>query len=178
MAGGIADNLLVTTYLSMKAPVFIAPAMDLDMYAHPSTQRNIEILKGYGNTIIEAASGELASHLEGNGRLEEPEKIVQVLKDFFFESCDLKGMKVLITGHIQTGSYTKEDGSKVYTTDIIAEDQEFCEKKQTEQSTAEAAALPTDADGFVNVPDGIMEELPFARPEVKTDADKGSKKNR
>ena len=97
MANGIADNLLVTTYLSMKAPVFIAPAMDLDMYAHPSTQRNIEILKGYGNTIIEAASGELASHLEGKGRLEEPEKIVQVLKDFFFESCDLKGRKVLVT---------------------------------------------------------------------------------
>lgn len=89
-----------------------------------------------------------------------------------------KGMKVLVTGHIQTGSYTKEDGSKVYTTDIIAEDQEFCEKKQTEQSTAEAAALPTDADGFMNVPEGVMEELPFARPEVKTDADKGSKKNR
>ena len=90
-----------------------------------------------------------------------------------------KGMKVLITGHIQTGSYTKEDGSKVYTTDIIAEDQEFCEKKQTEQSTAEAAALPTDADGFMNVPEGVMEELPFARPtEAKTDADKGSKKNR
>ena len=97
MANGIADNLLVTTYLSMKAPVFIAPAMDLDMYAHPSTQRNIEILKGYGNTIIEAASGELASHLEGKGRLEEPEKIVQTLKDFFFESCDLKGRKVLVT---------------------------------------------------------------------------------
>jgi len=90
-----------------------------------------------------------------------------------------KGMKVLVTGHIQTSSYTKEDGSKVYTTDIIAEDQEFCEKKQTEQNTAEAAALPTDADGFMNVPDGIMEELPFARPtEAKTDADKGSKKNR
>ena len=97
MANGIADNLLVTTYLSMKAPVFIAPAMDLDMYAHPSTQRNVEILKGYGNTIIEAASGELASHLNGKGRLEEPEKIVQVLKDFFCESCDLKGRKVLIT---------------------------------------------------------------------------------
>ena len=90
-----------------------------------------------------------------------------------------KGMKVLITGHIQTGSYTKEDGSKVYTTDIIAEDQEFCEKKQTEQNTAEAAALPTDAEGFMNVPEGIEEELPFARPtEAKTDADKGSKKNR
>lgn len=89
-----------------------------------------------------------------------------------------KGMKVLVTGHIQTGSYTKDDGSKVYTTDIIAEDQEFCEKKQTDQQT-EAAALPTDADGFMNVPEGIEDELPFARPtEAKTDADKGSKKNR
>ena len=97
MANGIADNLLVTTYLSMKAPVFIAPAMDLDMYAHPSTQRNVEILKGYGNTIIEAASGELASHLNGKGRLEEPEKIVQVVKDFFCSSCDLKGRRVLVT---------------------------------------------------------------------------------
>ena len=97
MANGIADNLLVTTYLSMKAPVFIAPAMDLDMYAHPSTQRNIEILKGYGNTVIEAASGELASHLTGKGRMEEPENIVKALKDFFLESCDLKGRKVLIT---------------------------------------------------------------------------------
>ena len=97
MANGVADNLLVTTYLSMKAPVFIAPAMDLDMYAHPSTQRNVEILKGYGNIIIEAASGELASHLNGKGRLEEPENIVKAVKDFFCVSCDLKGRKVLIT---------------------------------------------------------------------------------
>ena len=97
MANGVADNLLVTTYLSMKAPVFIAPAMDLDMYAHPSTQRNVEILKGYGNIIIEAASGELASHLSGKGRLEEPENIVKAVKDFFCVSCDLKGRKVLIT---------------------------------------------------------------------------------
>ena len=84
MANGIADNLLVTTYLSMKAPVFIAPAMDLDMYAHPSTQRNIEILCGYGNNLIEPGSGELASHLCGKGRMEEPENIVARLKDFFF----------------------------------------------------------------------------------------------
>lgn len=89
-----------------------------------------------------------------------------------------KGTKVLVTGHIQTGSYTNKDGQKIYTTDIIAEDQEFCEKKQTDQQT-EAAALPTDADGFMNVPEGIEDELPFARPtEAKTDADKGSKKNR
>ena len=88
-----------------------------------------------------------------------------------------KGMKVLVTGHIQTGSYTKDDGSKVYTTDIIAEDQEFCEKKQTDQQT-EAAALPTDAEGFMNVPEGIEDELPFARTTEEKNADKGSKKNR
>ena len=97
MAGGIADNLLVTTYLSMKAPVFIAPAMDLDMYAHPSTVHNIETLKGYGNRIIEAASGELASHLCGKGRMEEPENIVRLLKDFFWIGSELNGKKVLIT---------------------------------------------------------------------------------
>ena len=97
MANGVADNLLVTTYLSMKAPVFIAPAMDLDMYAHPSTQRNVEILKGYGNHIIEAASGELASHLCGKGRLEEPEVIVERIKDFFLGSSALAGKKVLVT---------------------------------------------------------------------------------
>ena len=97
MASGIADNMLVTTYLSMKAPVFIAPAMDLDMYAHPSTVRNIEVLKSYGNRVIEAASGELASHLSGKGRMEEPEKIVQELKDFFFLGSELSGKRVLIT---------------------------------------------------------------------------------
>ena len=75
MAHGIADNMLVTTYLSMKAPVFVAPAMDLDMFAHPSTQHNLDILRSYGNHIIEPASGELASHLVGKGRMEEPEKI-------------------------------------------------------------------------------------------------------
>ena len=68
----IADNMLVTTYLSMKAPVFVAPAMDLDMYKHPATQENINILKSRGNYIIEAASGFLASGLEGKGRMEEP----------------------------------------------------------------------------------------------------------
>ena len=97
MANGVADNLLVTTYLSMKAPVFIAPAMDLDMYAHPSTQRNVEVLKSYGNHIIEATAGELASHLCGKGRLEEPEVIVDLLKDFFLGSKALAGKKVLVT---------------------------------------------------------------------------------
>lgn len=96
MANGVADNMLVTTYLSAKAPVFIAPAMDLDMMAHPSTSRNLELLKSYGNHIIEPAEGELASHLVGKGRMEEPEKIVQVLANFFVPK-DLAGKKVMIT---------------------------------------------------------------------------------
>lgn len=97
MAHGIADNMLVTTYLSMKAPVFIAPAMDLDMFAHPSTQHNLDILRSYGNHIIEPASGELASHLVGKGRMEEPEKIIKVLEAFFSRRQDLQGKKVMIT---------------------------------------------------------------------------------
>ncbi|MBQ7878775.1 MAG: bifunctional phosphopantothenoylcysteine decarboxylase/phosphopantothenate--cysteine ligase CoaBC [Bacteroidaceae bacterium] len=97
MVSGVADNLLVTTYLSMKAPVFIAPAMDLDMFAHPSTQKNLQVLRGYGNNIIEPASGELASHLNGKGRMEEPGNIVTVLKDFFLHKASLSGKKVLIT---------------------------------------------------------------------------------
>lgn len=97
MVHGIADNMLVTTYLSMKAPVFIAPAMDLDMFAHPSTQHNLDILRSYGNHIIEPASGELASHLVGKGRMEEPEKIIEVLEAFFSRRQDLQGKKVMIT---------------------------------------------------------------------------------
>ena len=96
MANGIADNMLITTYLSMKAPVFIAPAMDLDMYQHPTTQQNMERLKGFGNQIIEPASGFLASGLEGKGRMEEPEKIVACL-DMFFEKKDLQGKRIMIT---------------------------------------------------------------------------------
>ena len=96
MAHGIADNMLITTYLSMKAPVFIAPAMDLDMYQHPTTQQNIQRLLSFGNQIIEPQSGFLASGLEGKGRMEEPEQIVAYL-DNYFESKDLKGKKVMIT---------------------------------------------------------------------------------
>ena len=96
MANGIADNMLITTYLSMKAPVFVAPAMDLDMYQHPTTQQNMERLKGFGNQIIEPASGFLASGLEGKGRMEEPEKIVAYL-DMFFEKKDLQGRRIMIT---------------------------------------------------------------------------------
>ena len=84
MATGVADNMLVTTYLSAKAPVFVAPAMDLDMFKHPTTTRNLDLLRSYGNHIIEPAAGELASHLIGKGRMEEPEKIFEVLNDFFF----------------------------------------------------------------------------------------------
>ncbi len=96
MAGGIADNMLITTYLSMKAPVFVAPAMDLDMFAHPSTQRNLETLRACGNHIIEPTSGELASHLEGKGRMEEPENIVRILEDFFTPK-DLAGRNIMVT---------------------------------------------------------------------------------
>ena len=97
MANGIADNMLITTYLSMKAPVFVAPAMDLDMYAHPSTQKNLEILQSYGNHIIEPGTGFLASKLEGKGRMEEPEKIIEVLDSFFATSNDLQDKKIMIT---------------------------------------------------------------------------------
>lgn len=109
MANGIADNMLITTYLSMKAPVFIAPAMDLDMYAHPSTQNNLKTLQSYGNHIIEPGTGFLASKLEGKGRMEEPENIVAQLEAFFNDNengnendndnCgkDLVGKKVMIT---------------------------------------------------------------------------------
>ncbi|MDE6116241.1 MAG: bifunctional phosphopantothenoylcysteine decarboxylase/phosphopantothenate--cysteine ligase CoaBC [Duncaniella sp.] len=97
MAHGIADNMLITTYLSAKSPVFVAPAMDLDMMAHPSTQANIELLRSYGNHIIEPESGYLASGLVGKGRMEEPERIVEVLERFFAVKETLKGKKVLIT---------------------------------------------------------------------------------
>ncbi len=97
MANGVADNMLVTTYLSAKAPVFIAPAMDLDMFAHPSTQHNLELLRSYGNHIIEPASGELASHLIGKGRMEEPEQIFKVVAEFLTHRKDLEGKKVMIT---------------------------------------------------------------------------------
>jgi phosphopantothenoylcysteine decarboxylase/phosphopantothenate--cysteine ligase len=100
MANGIADNMLITTYLSMKAPVFVAPAMDLDMYAHPSTQKNLETLKQYGNHIIEPQSGFLASGLEGKGRMEEPENIVKALDSFFeaaAQQSPLSKKKILIT---------------------------------------------------------------------------------
>ena len=97
MANGIADNMLVTTYLSCKAPVFVAPAMDLDMFAHPTTQQNLDRLRSFGNHIIEPGEGELASHLVGKGRMEEPDKIIEVLEDFFASQTQLQKKKIVIT---------------------------------------------------------------------------------
>ena len=97
MASGVADNMLATTYFSMKAPVFIAPAMDLDMYSHPVTQRNIETLRSIGNIFIEPASGELASQLVGKGRMQEPEVIVAALEEYFKNQSQLSKKKILIT---------------------------------------------------------------------------------
>ncbi len=99
MAHGVADNMLITTYLSMKAPVFIAPAMDLDMYAHPTTQQNLETLRSFGNHIIEPQSGFLASGLEGKGRMEEPEQIVAYLSEKLEDSPRgaMEGTRILIT---------------------------------------------------------------------------------
>ena len=99
MANGVADNMLITTYLSMKAPVFVAPAMDLDMYRHPSTQHNLDVLRSYGNHIIEPGTGFLASGLEGKGRMEEPENIVSALSNFFEqpEEKPLSGRHIIIT---------------------------------------------------------------------------------
>ena len=97
MAHGIADNMLITTYLSMKAQVFVAPAMDLDMFRHTTTGRNIEMLKSDGVRVIDPAEGELASHLEGKGRMEEPERIVTMLEQFFATQNDLAHQNILIT---------------------------------------------------------------------------------
>ena len=97
MASGQADNLLITTYLSARCPVFVAPAMDLDMWAHPSTQSNINLLKNHQVQIIEPGTGSLASGLEGKGRMEEPEQIFNILESFFKSAQTLKGKKVLIT---------------------------------------------------------------------------------
>lgn len=97
MAHGIADNMLITTYMSMKAPVMVAPAMDLDMFAHQATQHNLQILKSYGNIIIEPEEGELASSLVGKGRMAEPEKIIKSIENFFDKKCTLKDKKIVIT---------------------------------------------------------------------------------
>ena len=109
MANGIADNMLITTYLSAKAPVFVAPAMDLDMFAHPSTKINLDRLRSYGNHIIEPASGELASHLIGKGRMEEPERIIEVLDEFFDEKKNSeKNINNISYSNLSDNAYSEE----------------------------------------------------------------------
>lgn len=135
MAHGVADNMLVTTYLSMKAPVFIAPAMDLDMYQHPSTQANINTLKGYGNRFVEPTSGFLASGLEGKGRMQEPDLIVEELERFFADSLK-ETTQEGAQGQEET---TQEDTlDQEETTQKGAQDQE----KMTQEAAQKEKMLP------------------------------------
>jgi phosphopantothenoylcysteine decarboxylase/phosphopantothenate--cysteine ligase len=97
MANGIADNMLVTTYLSCRAQVFVAPAMDMDMYAHPAVQQNLDRLRSFGDIIIEPGTGELASQLTGKGRMEEPDVIIEKLEIFFAKQNELRTKKILVT---------------------------------------------------------------------------------
>lgn len=124
MAHGVADNMLVTTYLSMKAPVFIAPAMDLDMYQHPSTQANIDTLKGYGNRFVEPTSGFLASGLEGKGRMQEPDLIVEEMERFFADSLK---------------ETTQEDAQEEKTTQEVAQKETTQEDAQGQEETTQEA---------------------------------------
>lgn len=135
MAHGVADNMLVTTYLSMKAPVFIAPAMDLDMYQHPSTQANINTLKGYGNRFVEPTSGFLASGLEGKGRMQEPDLIVEELEHFFADSLKDTTQE----GDQDQEEMTQEDTlDQEETTQKGAQDQE----KMTQEAAQKEKMLP------------------------------------
>lgn len=135
MAHGVADNMLVTTYLSMKAPVFIAPAMDLDMYQHPSTQANINTLKGYGNRFVEPTSGFLASGLEGKGRMQEPDLIVEKLERFFADSLK----ETTQEGAQGQEKTTQEDTlDQEETTQKGAQDQE----KMTQEAAQKEKMLP------------------------------------
>ena len=124
MANGIADNMLITTYLSMKAPVVIAPAMDLDMYKHPSTQKNMQTLQGYGNIIIEPESGFLASGLEGKGRMEEPDVIVDFIDQLLSENRNqLKDKNIVITAG---PTYEKIDPVRFFRKDGICPCRRMC----------------------------------------------------
>lgn len=135
MAHGVADNMLVTTYLSMKAPVFIAPAMDLDMYQHPSTQANINTLKGYGNRFVEPTSGFLASGLEGKGRMQEPDLIVEELERFFADSLK----ETTQEGDQDQEEMTQKDTlDQEETTQKWAQDQE----KMTQEAAQKEKMLP------------------------------------
>ena len=135
MAHGVADNMLVTTYLSMKAPVFIAPAMDLDMYQHPSTQANINTLKGYGNRFVEPTSGFLASGLEGKGRMQEPDLIVEEMERFFANPLNETTQK----GAQDQEQMTQKDTlDQEETTQKGAQDQE----KMTQEAAQKEKMLP------------------------------------
>lgn len=135
MAHGVADNMLVTTYLSMKAPVFIAPAMDLDMYQHPSTQANINTLKGYGNHFVEPTSGFLASGLEGKGRMQEPDLIVEEMERFFANPLNETTQK----GAQDQEQMTQKDTlDQEETTQKGAQDQE----KMTQEAAQKEKMLP------------------------------------
>lgn len=135
MAHGVADNMLVTTYLSMKAPVFIAPAMDLDMYQHPSTQANINTLKGYGNRFVEPTSGFLASGLEGKGRMQEPDLIVEEMERFFADPLKDTTQE----GAQDQEEMTQEDTlDQEETTQKGAQDQE----KMTQEAAQKEKMLP------------------------------------
>lgn len=135
MAHGVADNMLVTTYLSMKAPVFIAPAMDLDMYQHPSTQANINTLKGYGNRFVEPTSGFLASGLEGKGRMQEPDLIVEELERFFADPLKETTQK---GAQAQEETTQKDTLDQEETTQKGAQDQE----KMTQETAQKEKMLP------------------------------------
>lgn len=135
MAHGVADNMLVTTYLSMKAPVFIAPAMDLDMYQHPSTQANINTLKGYGNRFVEPTSGFLASGLEGKGRMQEPDLIVEELERFFADP---------LKDTTQEGAQDQEEMTQKDTLDQEETTQKGAQdqKKMTQEAAQKEKMLP------------------------------------
>ncbi|MCR5269656.1 MAG: bifunctional phosphopantothenoylcysteine decarboxylase/phosphopantothenate--cysteine ligase CoaBC [Prevotella sp.] len=120
MAHGVADNMLITTYLSMKAPVFVAPAMDLDMYAHPTTQQNMQMLKSFGNHIIEPQSGFLASGLEGKGRMEDPEKIVSYL-DCYFSSVSSSSLDANLTHSASKVEAERVDKDKEPVADLVGQ---------------------------------------------------------
>ena len=135
MGHGVADNMLVTTYLSMKAPVFIAPAMDLDMYQHPSTQANINTLKGYGNRFVEPTSGFLASGLEGKGRMQEPDLIVEELERFFADP---------LKDTTQEGAQDQEEMTQKDTLDQEETTQKGAQdqKKMTQEAAQKEKMLP------------------------------------
>lgn len=135
MAHGVADNMLVTTYLSMKAPVFIAPAMDLDMYQHPSTQANINTLKGYGNRFVEPTSGFLASGLEGKGRMQEPDLIVEELEHFFADP---------LKDTTQEGAQDQEEMTQKDTLDQEETTQKWAQdqEKMTQEAVQKEKMLP------------------------------------